>query len=75
MELRWPDEFFFDERKRTMAQDDNHDLLGEADLLYDNGDYGDAFRIYRELADRGDVIAQGSLGWMYSVGHGVEQDL
>lgn len=58
-----------------MAQDDNHDLLGEAQLLYDNGDYGDAFRIYRELADRGDVIAQGSLGWMYSVGHGVEQDL
>lgn len=58
-----------------MAQDDNHDLLGEADLLYDNGDYGDAVRIYRELADRGDVTAQGSLGWMYSVGRGVEQDL
>ena len=58
-----------------MAQDDNHDLLEEADLLYDNGDYGDAFCCYLKLAERGLEDAQCNVAWMYSEGLGVEQDL
>lgn len=42
---------------------------------YQNGDYEIAFAEFERLAERGIVLAQTNLGYMYSLGEGVEQDL
>lgn len=42
---------------------------------YQNGDYETAFKDFKYLAERGVVLAQTNLGYMYSLGEGVEQDL
>ena len=41
---------------------------------YNRGDYANALRIYRALADQGAAIAQNNLGVMYELGQGVAQD-
>ena len=41
--------------------------------LNDN-DYKTTFRIYRDLAEQGNPIAQNNLGEMYANGEGVKQD-
>ncbi len=41
---------------------------------YNRGDYATALRIFRQLADQGNAIAQNSLGVMYERGQGVTQD-
>ena len=38
------------------------------------GDYSTAAQQYRPLAGEGDARAQHNLGFMYSTGHGVQQD-
>src|ERR1700752_3176748 len=38
------------------------------------GDYATAVRLWRELAEKGDAVAQNSLGYMYFLGHGVAKD-
>ena len=42
---------------------------------YHNGDYQTAFKEFEYLAERGIVLAQTNLGYMYSLGEGVPQDL
>ncbi len=42
---------------------------------YQAGDYAAALAEFRKLADKGVVVAQTNLGYMYSLGEGVEQDL
>lgn len=42
---------------------------------YQNGAYETAFKDFEYLAKRGVVLAQTNLGYMYSLGEGVEQDL
>ena len=42
---------------------------------YQNGDYETAFEEFEHLAERGVVPAQTNLGYMYSLGEGVPQDL
>ena len=47
--------------------------------MYRNGrgvprDDGEAVRLYRLAADRGDAFAQNNLGWMYARGRGVPRD-
>ena len=37
-------------------------------------DFGEAVRLYRKAADRGDADAQFNLGTMYDQGEGVKQD-
>jgi len=41
---------------------------------YDAGDYDKALRIWRPLAEKGDVRAQRGMGKMYEKGRGVERD-
>jgi clan AA aspartic protease (TIGR02281 family) len=42
--------------------------------FYNRGNYGDALRIFRTLADQSNARAQFNLGIMYANGHGVVQD-
>ncbi len=42
---------------------------------YNRGDFATALQLLRPLAEQGDASAQNDLGWMYSHGNGVEQDL
>ena len=48
--------------------------LEDADAAYYKGDYTTALRLYRPLADKGNVDAQHNLGFMYENGRGVPQD-
>ena len=41
---------------------------------YDRGDYATAIRIFQQLAEQGNDLAQTSLGLIYSLGRGVTQD-
>ncbi|MBT7444375.1 MAG: SH3 domain-containing protein [Methylococcales bacterium] len=41
---------------------------------YDAGNYAKAYCIWKVLADRGHVVAQYSLGWMYANGEGLAVD-
>ena len=41
---------------------------------YENGDFEAAAAEFRELAEKGVVLAQTNLGYMYSLGEGVEQN-
>ena len=38
-------------------------------------DFEKAAKLYRLAADQGHTMAQGNLGWMYTNGNGVEEDL
>lgn len=49
-------------------------LVEEAFVAYERGDYATALEIVRPLAEQGDARAQGLLGVMYGLGHGVPQD-
>lgn len=44
-------------------------------IEYRTGEYRDAVRIWRELAQDGDIIAKRNLGLMYQRGRGVRKDL
>ena len=48
--------------------------LEEAEFAYDRGDYTQAARLFRPLAEQGIASAQFNLGVMYSRGQGVPQD-
>ena len=50
------------------------DQKDEAWAAFQAGDYDTALSILRPLAEQGDVVAQGSLGFMYDNGRGVPQD-
>ena len=46
----------------------------DGDAAYNKGDYATAMRLWRPLADQGNVYAQSWLGVMYRDGQGVPQD-
>ena len=48
--------------------------LEDARAAYERGDYVEALRLFRPLADQGDAPAQNALGVMYQNGRGVPQD-
>ena len=48
--------------------------LASANQAREQGDLDRAIQEYRELAEAGDAIAQTTLGYMYHVGEGIEQD-
>jgi len=48
--------------------------LEDAMASLNHGDYATALKLLRPLAQQGDVVAQGSLGYMYENGQGVLQD-
>ena len=48
--------------------------LEDASAALTRGDYATALRIFRALADQGNVAAQDALGDMYEEGRGVRQD-
>jgi uncharacterized protein len=48
--------------------------LEDGRSAYVNGDYAEALRLLRPLAEQGDVSAQFQLGAMYTFGEGVPQD-
>jgi uncharacterized protein len=48
--------------------------LEDASKALEGGDYAAALRLYRPLADRGDLDAQFAIGQMYTLGHGVRVD-
>jgi len=48
--------------------------LQEAEFAYDRGDYTQAARLFRPLAEQGIASAQFNLGMMYARGQGVPQD-
>ena len=51
-----------------------HADLYEAGQAYDKKDYETAFRLYRELAELGQVYAQENVASMYVGGEGVKRD-
>ena len=48
--------------------------IEEAEFAYDRGDYTQAARLFRPLAEQGIASAQFNLGMMYARGQGVPQD-
>ncbi|MGD8940851.1 MAG: sel1 repeat family protein, partial [Gammaproteobacteria bacterium] len=46
----------------------------QAEQAYDNGDYEQAIRLWRQMANQKDPRAQNQLGEMYSKGRGVRRD-
>jgi TPR repeat protein len=59
------------------AQSQNHPTLEEVVVgvkMYTRGDYQDALRLLRPLAERGSGIAMQFIGLMYDFGQGVPQD-
>jgi TPR repeat protein len=46
-----------------------------ADSLYKNGEFEQAFKLYENLAEKGDATAQGKIGRMYDDGLGIKEDL
>jgi TPR repeat protein len=48
--------------------------IQEAEFAYDRGDYTQAARLFRPLAEQGIPAAQVNLGMMYAKGQGVPQD-
>jgi uncharacterized protein len=48
--------------------------LEDGEAAYHRGDYADAMRLLRPLAEQGDISAQFQLGAMYFFGEGVPQD-
>ena len=46
----------------------------QAEQAYDNGDYEQAIRLWRQMANQKDPRAQNQLGEMYSKGRGVHRD-
>ena len=51
------------------------DSLTNATRAYDVGNYADAAKQFRALAEQGNADAQFKLGWMYELGEGVPQDI
>lgn len=49
--------------------------LEDGRAAYNRGDYATALGLFRPLAEQGDAAAQNDLGWMYSHGDGVTQDV
>ena len=49
--------------------------IEEAEFVYDRGDYTQAARLFRPLAEQGIASAQNNLGLMYENGRGVRRDL
>ncbi|OGS89575.1 MAG: hypothetical protein A2X75_04970 [Gallionellales bacterium GWE2_58_10] len=50
------------------------DALSDATRVYNTGDYEQAAKLYRPLAEKGNAEAQYVLGMMYRAGRGVERD-
>lgn len=50
------------------------DEFEDADAAYRRGDYVDALKVYRELAERGHAEAQLALGTVYETGEGAPQN-
>jgi uncharacterized protein len=48
--------------------------LEDGQAAYQRGDYATALRLLRPLAEQGNATAQGTLGGMYQLGHGVPQN-
>jgi hypothetical protein len=49
--------------------------LEDASAAYQRHDYATALRVWRPLADNGDVAAQTRLGYMFANGQGVPQTI
>jgi hypothetical protein len=50
------------------------DVYGDAKSAYALGDYATAFRLFKPLAEHGDMRAQSAVGYMYYMGRRVEKD-
>jgi len=50
------------------------DSFEDARLAHDCGDYIEAVRLVRSIAEQGEAQAQIKLGWMYKTGQGVPQN-
>lgn len=46
-----------------------------ADALYQSGEFEQAFKLYENLAEKGDATAQSKIGRMYNDGLGIKEDL
>ena len=49
-------------------------VLGEATTAYNRKDYATAYRLFMQLAEKGNPTAQYNIGWMHANGQGVVQD-
>lgn len=47
--------------------------LGDGMAAYDQGDYVEAFAVWRPLAENGDTVAQSLIAMMYELGEGIPQ--
>ncbi len=48
--------------------------MDDAGAAYERGDYAQAFKIFKSLAEQENAQAQSNLGVMYDTGRGVTQD-
>lgn len=48
--------------------------LSKASQLYEDGCYEDAFKCYKELAEKGSADSQQFVGWMYQEGIGISKN-
>jgi len=49
--------------------------LHDAQKEYNSGDHESAFKIWKNLADNGDIVAMNNLGYLHEKGEGVKKDL
>ena len=61
-------------RPMSIGQLQGSEDFKNAYSAYQRGDYSEALKKFKSLAERGDARAQFQLGGMYSLGHGVRQD-
>ena len=50
------------------------DLIKSGSETYKKGDYQKAAELYQKACDGGEALGCGSLGHLYTEGHGVKQD-
>lgn len=61
-------------QKQSMSKINEKEQLTQANMFYQTKKYSQAFKIYRELAGKGDANAQAMLGLMYYEGQGTTKN-
>ncbi|WP_455036801.1 tetratricopeptide repeat protein [Leptotrichia massiliensis] len=71
---------YSEKKKKTDVQEvdyveeNDEEILKKANNLYNNEKFEEAFNLYKKLANKGNSIAQNSLGMMYGQGKGIEKN-
>lgn len=61
--------------QNALAETEHHELLAQAEKLYRAGEFTEAAKLFRSLAEQGNPQAQTQLGTLILQGQGVEKNL